>query len=315
MQKSIISVILATTALIGNTNAINPLEGLESTEPLLLSDEFVYTEGVVYLPKEDIALFADIPTDTIYEYVPTTNSFVKFRENSMTWTNGLALDKDDNLIMCDSNGIRMGNFKTRSEPIYEIITTNYYGKTFNSPNDVVSDSKGNIFFTDPAFAETPGSVGTRGVYHINPEGEITLVKGFDEPSQPNGINISPQDDFLYVVDVPTSNVWRFPIIENEKGIEIDGDNGEIFFNTGNGGDGLDVDSDNNIYIACQDGTIKIFDGETGEQYPDEITFPDGVVASNVAFGGKDLKTLYITAGNSFYTMKVGVAGNIPSQHN
>ena len=128
--------------------------------------------------------------------------------------------------------------------------------------------------------------------------------------QPNGINISPGHDFLYVVDVPTSDVWRFPMSVNG---DVDGENGEIFFNTGAGGDGLDVDSMGNIYIACQDGTIKIFDPENGEQYPDEITFPMGIVASNVAFGGDDLKTLYITAGNSFYTMDVAVAGNIPSQ--
>jgi gluconolactonase len=177
------------------------------------------------------------------------------------------------------------------------------GQPFNSPNDVAIHASGSIFFTDPTYGTSPELRGSppvlafRGVYRIAPDGELTLVD--DTLEQPNGVVISPQGDTLYVVDTPSGNVFAYPLDE-------DGQPGpaELLLQTEGGGDGMTIDADGNLYVASGAG-IEVWRPDGSGRWG-AIPLPD--VPTNCAFGGEDLRVLYVTLPTQLVCVELAVPG-------
>ncbi|HZT81431.1 MAG TPA: SMP-30/gluconolactonase/LRE family protein, partial [Gemmataceae bacterium] len=196
------------------------------------------------------------------------------------------------------------------------------GKRFNSPNDVVVDTKGRVWFTDPRYGPDRSDLemDVEGVYRIDPDGKVTRVLGQPAVQRPNGIAITPDAKTLYVIDShpkPGGNrkIWSFAV--SNRG-ELSKQKLVYDFGKGRGGDGMRLDTKGNLWVAAGILTPR-GPGETTDVPPGVyVISPAGKllgripinedVITNLAFGGPDRKTLYVTAGKTLYKFPVQVAG-------
>lgn len=245
-------------------------------------------------------------------------------------TNGLLFDRQGRLLACEAEQRRV----TRFEPDGEItvLTERFQGRRFNQPNDLALDSQGRIYFTDPRYGnrhdmQIVDDQGRKveGVYRIAPDGKVTRVIG-RELERPNGILVSADDRFLFVADNNNDTsggarkLWRFDL--NTDGTVDLGSRKLLYdWGDGRGPDGLKQDHSGRLYVAaglnkpnppfepakdCKGGIYVIAgDGELLTFVPvprDEVT--------NCAFGGDDLKTLFITAGGVIFSIRTTTAGRV-----
>jgi gluconolactonase len=248
-----------------------------------------------------------------------------FRANSGR-TNGNAFDAEGRLVSCEGYGLGPGgrrrivrtDMKTGA---ITVLTDSFDGKRYNSPNDVCVDGDGRIWFTDPRYGEREGmEMDVEGVYRIDPDGRVTRVLSQQEVEKPNGIAAAPDGKTVYVVDANdrvggNRKIWAFDV--SEKG-QLSNRRMLYDFRQGRGGDGLRVDMQGNVWVAA---------GIRTPRPPGEVTeVPQGVYVispqgkllgripipedyvTNLAFGGPQRKTLYVTAGTSVYKVPVTVSG-------
>jgi gluconolactonase len=180
-----------------------------------------------------------------------------------------------------------------------VVASQYEGKALNSPNDVVVRRDGQVYFSDPASAAVlePRELSFNGVYHVNPQGKVTLIA---KMPRPNGVALTPDGRTLYVADTQEKKILAYDLdaegnASHERTFisEIDGSP-----------DGLRVAANGNLYIACRG--IAIYT-PTG-QFVKMIEFPE--TPANCAFGGPDLQTLYVTARTSVYQVHVPDKGSL-----
>ncbi|MEU6642626.1 SMP-30/gluconolactonase/LRE family protein [Saccharomonospora sp. NPDC046836] len=204
----------------------------------------------------------------------------------------------------------------------DVLADTYEGKRFNSPNDLTVDAEGVVYFTDPRYGSDRSDLelDVEGVYRIGLDGAITRILGQDHVQRPNGIALSPDGRTLYVVD-------SHPAVGGNRLIlavplASDGTVGEprtVFdFGRARGGDGLKVDQENRLYV-CAGIFQPRSEGETDEVPPGVyVLHDDGSVVghypvphdliTNCCFGGDDGRSLFITAGQSVFTVHVDVPG-------
>jgi gluconolactonase len=246
-------------------------------------------------------------------------------------TNGLLYDAKGNLVSCDSSARRVS--RTDPEGKVTILTDKYESKRYNNPNDLTIDSKGRIYFTDPRYGKRDGMEilddqgrTIEGVYRIDADGKVARIIG-RELERPNGILVSADDKYLFVADnnnnslTGARNLWRFHLT---KAGTVDLLSKLLLYDWGNarGPDGIKQDKEGRLYVAAglnkpnppyepaknKKGGIYVFtpnDGELVAFLPvprDEVT--------NCAFGGADLKTLYITAGGTLYSIRTTTPGRV-----
>jgi gluconolactonase len=264
-------------------------------------------EGPVWRSATGKLLFSDIttmmmsiPPSQIHELTPP-NTVVPLLADA--GTNGLALDTAGAVYGCSHKVqgiVRLdGNVPTT-------VVGTIDGKRFNSPNDLVMRSDGTGYFTDPDYqlGDRTSETGTKGVYRFTPAGVASVVDNTFE--QPNGITLSPDETVLYVADYPANVVRRFAVAPDGS------TSGRTDFATVMSPDGFAVDCLGNLYVASgtpQDmpttgGTVEVF-SPAGALLGSVTVAPS---ASNLAFGGPDGKTLYITAGKALYSLSMNVPG-------
>jgi gluconolactonase len=261
------------------------------------------------------------------------NGKVYIFRKSPNGANGLLFDPQGRLIACESRNRRI----TRSEPEGRItvLADHFEGKRFNSPNDLTIDSKGRIYFSDPRYGprddmEMRDSQGklVEGVYRIDAPGKVARIITH-EADRPNGVLVSVNDEFLYVADNNNNTVggtrklWRFRL--NRDG-SIEASTRKLIFDwlDGRGPDGIKMDREGRLYVAG--GLNKLNPPfESAEKFKGGIYIisPEGRLldfvhipvdeVTNCAFGGSDLKTLYITAGGTLWTIPVDTPGRVPFQ--
>lgn len=255
-----------------------------SAEVTKVADGFGFTEGPVWAPKEGW-LFSDIPADTIYRADKSV-----FRSPSGQ-SNGLALDRQGRLIACEHGNRRVT--RTESDGSVTVLADSYLGRRLNSPNDLAVRSDGTIFFTDPPYGvkQEERELPFCGVYAIRPGGELALLSVYF--SRPNGVSLSPDEKTLYVADSQEDFIQAFDLHEDGSLA-----NSRLFARCDNP-DGIKVDREGNLWAATRDGVMR--------------SRPDGSRAgvievpeqpSNLAFGGEDGKTLFITARTGVYQVRV-----------
>jgi gluconolactonase len=235
-----------------------------------------------------------------------------YREKSNN-ANGLVIDPEGRLIACEGadsnrNGVkiattpRMTRTDLRTGKI-EILADSFQGTPLIGPNDVTIDGKGRIYFTDPA-----GSA----VYRIDAPGQVARIAAAPDIQRPNGIQISPDDTKLYVADsAPPPDGMRVLRVFD---LQADGSvrNMRVLYDfmTSRGIDGMSVDVQGNLYGSAGSRAT----GNTGIHVISPqgkllriIPIPEDPITNN-AFGGPDMKTLYVTAGKTIYKVRTEIAG-------
>jgi gluconolactonase len=262
---------------------------------------FKFTEG----PAADTAgnvLFTDIPNERIHR-VGADGKLTVFREKSHK-ANGLMFNGKGELVACEMDGQVAAYAADGSAR--RVLADKFDGKRFNAPNDLVVDRHGGVYFTDPEYnAPRPLPQSIRTFYYVAADGKVTRLHDKDLPN-PNGIILSPDEKTLYVIPSSSSRMLAYPI-EGPGKIGAARTFCELVQPKGQkdrGGDGLTVDARGNLYITSGLG-LQVFD-PSGRKLG-IIPIPEA--PANVTFGGKDSKTLYVTARTSVYTVDMEVAGH------
>ena len=246
--------------------------------------------------------------------------------------NGSLVDPQKRVIVCESQSRRV--IRIERDGSVTVLADSYEGKKFNSPNDVSIDSQGRLYFTDPRYGrrdtmEILDAQGKQveGVYRIDAPGKVTRIIE-REVERPNGILVSPGDRYLFVADNNNNTeggarkIWRFDL---KKDGSIDPASRKLIFDwhTARGPDGFKMDREGRLYVAA--GLNRASRFETTDEYKGGlfIISPEGKLlefiavpkdeSTNCAFGGPDLKTLYITGGGALYSIRTKTAGLISAQ--
>jgi len=254
---------------------------------------FQFTEG----PAADLQgniYFSDVQRNRIHK-LDTQGALTTFLEDTQG-INGLMFDQRGRLIACQSGAGRIVAIDITTKAI-EVIADRFNNVRFNSPNDLIVDRQGGIYFSDPVFGGTP-TQDRQGVYYVSPSGAVTRV--IDNLTRPNGLRFSLDEKTLYVLH-GSNNVMVYPVNSpGQLGTP------QMFALQGNGGgDGMTIDTQGNLYVT-RPGINAIQVLKPNGDSLGVITFQEA--PSNCAFGGPDLKTLYVTARTSVYTAKMIAIG-------
>ena len=265
-----------------------------------LAGDLQFTEGPLWHP-DGYLLFSDIPADEIKKYTP--GGSVETHLTPSRNSNGLTFDREGRLVACEHTGRQVS--RQSAAGLMEPVATHYDGKRLNSPNDVVVHSSGRIFFTDPPYGIEPeqAEIGFNGVYRIDADGSVTML-GSDF-GRPNGLAFSPDESVLYVDDTERRNVRVFDV---QADFSLSNDRVFIDMDTSEAGspDGMKVDTEGNLYVTGAGGVWVITSDGT---HLGTIAFPE--LPANVAFGGDDYQTLFVTARTGLYSVQINVPGIKP----
>jgi gluconolactonase len=280
----------------------------------VIGRHYKWSEGPVWVAARQMLLFSAVRENTIYRWngrdtpvqylTPSGYTDTAFRDGE-NGSNGLALDREGRLLLCQSGNrqvVRLNAPIDSPKPSFTVIAPNFQGKKFNSPNDLVVDSKDNIYFTDPIYGlpqhehDPTRELTFEGVYRISANGKLTLL--IDSISRPNGIALSNDGHTLYVGssdDVHTR--WYAYQLDSVGGIRsggilLDGTSLKARAIVKQGADGFKIDKHGNIFAAGPDG-INII-SPAGKLLGLIRVF--GRPTSNCAFNATR-DTLYITAND------------------
>jgi gluconolactonase len=265
------------------------------------------TEGTVWHPREQCLVFSDLSAGKVYRWEEGKGAAVLRMPSNIT--NGNYIDRQGRVISCEHATSCVVRFEPR---FVRVIASHYQGREFNSPNDIVCDSRGRIWFSDPLFGRTNPRVavlrepqlGFQGVFRLETDGAVTLVA--DDFDEPNGLCLSPGEDALYVDDTHRGHIRRFEL-------RADGSvtGGEEFATVQGEGigkpDGLKVDIQGRVYCTGPGG-IHVFTAQ-GELLG-VITTP--AKTRNFCFGGPDGRTLYLAMDQAIGRVAMKVAGVLPT---
>jgi len=210
-------------------------------------------------------------------------------------SNGLAVDAAGNLIVASHKDKAV--LRQASDGKRTVIAQRYEGNVFNSPNDIALTTDGTLYFTDPDYQKTaaPGGQPVTGIYRVGTDGKVTLVDGTRH--NPNGIALSLKEDILYV-NASDDEVRAYPI---KNGVP----QSARPFARIEGGDGMTLDCHGNLYVTEHGARrVRVFDPQ-GKVL---ATIRVDANVTNVAFGGKEGKTLYITGAGAVWQLPLDVTG-------
>lgn len=243
-----------------------------------------------------------------------------FRERSNA-ANGLLIDPQGRLIACEGAAFERPGVKVSGVPRVtrtdlrtgqvEVLADAYEGKPLVGPNDVTIDGQGRLYFTE---------LNGAAVYRIDGPGKIARILAAPEVQRPNGIQIAPDDRTLYLVEANGAAggarlIRRYDLQPDGtvRNMRVHYD-----FSPGRSADGMSIDSQGNLYAAAGmnqlRGTAETLATKTGVY----VISPQGRLLkfipiaedyiTNTAFGGPDMRTLYVTAGKTLYNVRTDIPG-------
>ncbi len=255
-----------------------------------LADGFKFTEGPAVDAKGNV-YFSDIPNIRVHRW-SLDGKLTTFRENS-GGANGLYFDKAGNLLACEGRSRKLT--RTSMDGKVTVLADSYQDKKLNSPNDLWIDLRGGVYFTDPRYGSQDGlEQGGFHVYYLGPDGK-KLVRAIDDLVKPNGVIGTADGKLLYVADPGDSKTYVYKIqsdgsLTGRKQIAPEGS------------DGMTLDERGNLYLT-RDG-VQVY-SPAGKKIA-SIKIPER--PANVTFGGKDRRTLFVTARTGFYSLRMNVRG-------
>lgn len=244
-------------------------------------------------------------------------------------SNGLLFDRQGRLIICEP--VRRCVSRLELDGTLVVLTDRYESKRFNQPNDLTIDSKDRIYFSDPRYGDRSDmelfdaqGKAIEGVYRIDESGEVSRIITH-EVDRPNGLVVTADDRFLFVADNNNNDVggarrlWRFDL-RADGTVDVATQRLIYDWKTTRGPDGMKLDSQGRLYVAAginkPNLPAETADTRTAGIY---VFSPDGDLlefipiprdeTTNCAFGDKDLKTLYVTAGGSLWSIRMATSGN------
>jgi gluconolactonase len=297
MQKQLLFLTFLLSFLVDCTLQAQLTEGLiaKDAKPEKAGTGYVFTEGSS-VAADGRVFFTDQPNDRIYVW--DEKSGISLFKEGCERSNGTYFDRLGNLLACADLYNRVVKFTSEGEMIV-LFDKGFEGRHLNGPNDLWQDKKAGIYFTDPYYRRDYWEVGheqlqdLQAVYYLKPSGE--LFRAIGDLGQPNGIVGTPDGKYLYVADIKGRTTWKYTI-------HPDGTLSNKTSFAPAGSDGMTLDSKGNVYLTF--GRVLIYD-KKGEKVG-EIELPES--PSNLCFGGKDRKTLFITARTSVYTVRMRVRG-------
>ena len=282
----------------------------------ILAEGYDWSEGPVWVKNGGFLLFSDVPQNVIHRWKEGEGARPWLKPSGYTGreprgaelgSNGLVIDPGGSLVICqhgDRRIARLDSPLTAPAPNFTTLADRYEGARFNSPNDIVIHSNGDMYFTDPPygmvkqFDDPAREIPYQGVFRRSRNGDVTLLTR--AMTRPNGLAFSPDQKRLYVAQSdPAAPIWRV------FDVQPDGSLGQsrVFFDStalskSRRGlpDGLKIDVDGNLFATGPGGVLVL--SPDGRHLGTILT---GQATGNCAFGD-DGRTLYITA--DMYLMRV-----------
>ena len=281
----------------------------------IIAEGFEWSEGPLWLEKQQMLIFSDVPKNTIYKWTEAKGKEVYLTPSGYTGeesrggetgSNGLALSTDGKLLLCQHGDRRiamMDALLDAPKPNFVALADEYKGKKFNSPNDLAVKSDSSVYFTDPPYGleknmdDPKKEITFQGVYKVNRYGLVTLA--IDSITRPNGIAFTPDEKTLIIANSDEKKKAWYAYDLGPKDSLV---NGRLLLDvtqeTEQGSpDGLKIDKQGNMF-ATGPGGIWIFNKKLKLIGKIKI---NGVPTSNVALT-PDEKTLFITA--DMYVLRV-----------
>jgi len=255
-----------------------------------LADGFKFTEGPAVDAQGNI-FFTDIPNSRIHKW-SLDGKLSTFLENSGR-ANGLFFDKEGNLLACAGGRGQLVSIDPQGK--VTVIADKHEGKRFNSPNDLWMHTKGGIYFTDPRYGRRDNlPQDGEHVYYLSGDHK-RLIRVIGDMVRPNGVIGTPDGKLLYVADHGANKTYVYTI-------DPDGTLSDKKLFALEGSDGMTLDERGNVYLTGK--AVSVFDA-SGKKI-ETIEVPEK--PSNVSFGGRDMKTLFITARTSLYSLQMRIRG-------
>ena len=277
-----------------------------------------FTEGPTVDRNGDL-YFTDIASQRILK-LDTEGVLSTFRDNSNA-ANGLLIDAEGRLVACEGARFTRPGVLVQGTPRVtrtnlesgemEVLADSYEGQPLSGPNDVTMDGQGRLYFTDPA---------GRAVYRIDAPGQIERILDADDLERPNGIQVSPDDTTLYVVEAngEENGARMIRAFDLQPDGTVRNMRVHYDFYPGRSADGMSIDTAGNLYAAAGlhqlRGTSETLDTKPGVhvispagELLSYIPIPEDTV-TNTAFGGPEMRTLYVTAGKTVFRFETDVPG-------
>lgn len=295
---------------------------------------YTWTEGPIWIKQGGYLLYADIPANSIWKYVPGQGATLFMHPSGWAektpfggkepGSNGMTVDPQGRLTVAGHAARNVWRLESMDpKGMKTILADHYEGKRFNSPNDLIYRKDGSLYFSDPPYGlasqldtDPKKELKVNGVYRLAaavrhapgaPPANADLRLLVSDISRPNGLAFSPDEKFLYVdCSDPQKKIWmKYDVMPNGTLT-----NGKLFADSTSdpregAPDGMKVDREGNVF-STGPGGIWIFSPEG--KHIGTIEMPER--SANLAWAD-DGKTLYITASTSVYRIHVKVGGLVP----
>jgi gluconolactonase len=263
--------------------------------PQLVSRQFSFTEGAA-VDRGGNIFFTDQPNNKIWEY--TTDGELVLFMDSAGRSNGMYFDPGGRLVTCADEQEQL--WSIGPDRSVRVLLKDVGGRRLNGPNDLWIDARGGIYFTDPYYqrpywVRTHSDLDGEKLYYLQ-RGKAQPVVADADLRKPNGIVGTPDGHTLYVADIGDGKTYRYTI--GAHGLLT----GRRLF-CAQGSDGMTLDERGNVYLTGDGVTVYDSNGRKIAHIP----VPEQWTA-NLCFGGKDRRTLFITASGAVYILRMRVRG-------
>lgn len=267
----------------------------DGAKPTRVADDFKFTEGPA-VDAEGNVFFTDQPNNRILKWTPGQGVTV-YMENAGR-SNGLYFDAEGNLLACADAANELWQIDKNKN--VTVLVRDFEGRKLNGPNDLWIDDRGGVYITDPFYkrdywTRSEKEIEEENVYYLSPDGKALRLAA-DGFVRPNGIVGSADGRTLYIADIGANKTYAFRI-------GPDGTLSDRKPFAPMGSDGMTIDRKGNLYLTGKGVTVFSPAGEKILHIPIDEPW-----TANVCFGGKNLKTLFVTASTAVYTLPMKVKG-------